>query len=133
MFNIFSCPSSPQFNIQFISFSRVSIGFRTRVPKFDHSDSIHINCIAIVCDSRHKSFRCDRSCITVSRHNKSTGQQSVWVPVMKRQADVTSSSDVTRHPVMQGPFIIRDTGNGPVIGSDGSLVMDSTQYHGETI
>lgn len=136
MFCSVSCPSTQLLDIQFVSFTQFSLGFRTRVPKFDRFNDVHLTCVAMVCDpastSRKLSF-CDRSCaivMTPSTQSTTSTQKYVLQPVKKRQLDMASLGGAVNELVQQGPFIVEDTGLGPLVRNDGSLWINSAQFIG---
>lgn len=136
MFCSVSCPSSPLLDIQFVSFNHISIGFQTRVPKFDRFNDVHLYCVAMVCDPASASGKlsfCDRSCASVMTPmppSTTSTQRYVLQPVKKRQVYVASLGGTINEIVQQGPFVVEDTGLGPLVSNDGSLWSSSAQYIG---
>jgi len=53
-----SCMTSDQLEVEFVSNSRLSLSFQTRVAKFDGFLHVYIRCTAVLC---HQAY-CDRSC-----------------------------------------------------------------------
>jgi len=104
-----NCPTSELLGIEFISESRLSLAFQTRIAKFDNFPHIYIICAARLCD--RKSSMCDRSCQLPGRS--------------KRHEELTTAThNDERAHVSQGPFIVIDYGNDtwPVITADGQML-----------
>jgi len=124
-FVIRNCATSDLLDIQFISESRLSLAFQTRIAKFDDLKDIYIVCVAQLCDPKSDSEVCDRSC------------QQPHTARNKRHQGFTAAthSDDMAQPshVIQGPFIVtddRDDGDDydsggaarPMIMSDGRIL-----------
>ena len=108
-----NCATSDLLDMEFISESRLSLAFQTRIAKFDDFEHVYLICAAQLCDSKSKSKGCDRSC------------KEPLTARGKRHQGFTAAthSDEMAQPghVKQGPFIVTDDGTGPIITSDEKL------------
>jgi len=118
-FIVDNCATSDRLDIKFISESRLSLAFQTRIAKFDDFKYVYLICVAQLCDPKSMSEVCDRSC------------KQPLTDRSKRHRGFTAAthSDEMAQPshVIQGPFIVTDGDDdnddaGLVIASDGMIL-----------
>jgi hypothetical protein len=90
-------------------------GFRLAVPVFHGHNTLHLSCSSFVCDRRTDDKRhCDRTCSNM--HQRLTTRR-------RRSRDITKMSFGRDAEVNGGYIAVKDVGSGPIIYSNGSVLV----------
>jgi hypothetical protein len=139
---MFRCQTTDDLGLRFNNVDRVTWGFQFHVPKFDGHDELYVICNALTCDSEAADVKdaCDRSCVVdieqlAQKMKRALG--AVQVPTNESPSTVPKPKENTvkiRRDIRDGPFVVRDTGYGPLINDvHGLLVVHRADVIGNSL